>query len=95
MLARSALAKPPRLGLGNGLVALLGVELAAGSTMPLRTLRGRLSRLPPNMEAGASARMDALVSAELRRQRFDDDARVTIDASSVRMLLAVAELYVV
>jgi hypothetical protein len=63
--------------------------------MPLRTLRGRLSRLPPKTEAGASALMEALVSAEFRRRRFEDEARVRMDASSVSTLLAVAAVYVV
>ena len=63
--------------------------------MPLSTLNGRLSRLPPNIEAGARARIDALVSAEFRRRRFDDDASVRIEASSVKTLFAVADVYVV
>lgn len=58
----------------------------------LRTLRGRDSRLPPNIDAGARARTDALVSSELRRLRFEELASVRIDASSVSTLLAVAEL---
>ena len=58
--------------------------------VPERTERGSDSREPPNMEAGARARIDALVSLELRRRRFEEEARVRMEASSVRMLLAVA-----
>jgi hypothetical protein len=43
------------------------------------------------MDAGARAFMEALVSTEFRRRRLEDDAIVRMDASSVRMLLAVAE----
>jgi hypothetical protein len=43
------------------------------------------------MEAGARAFIEALVSTEFRRRRFEEDARVRIEASSVRTLLAVAE----
>lgn len=68
--------------------------LAWSPTVPLRTLRGRLSLLPPNIEEGASARTEALVSKEFRRLRFDEDARVKMDALSVKRLLAVAVLYV-
>jgi hypothetical protein len=68
---------------------------AEGSTIPLRTLSGRLSRLPPNTEAGARALMEAFVSAEFRRRRFEDEARVRMDASSVKILFAVADVYVV
>jgi hypothetical protein len=64
------------------------------STLALRTLRGRLSRLAPNNEDGAKARTEAFVSRECRLLRLDDDARVRTDASSERTLLAVAELYV-
>lgn len=63
--------------------------------VPDSTDSGSDSRLPPNMEAGANALMDALVSTELRRRRLDDDASVKIEASSVRTLLAVAVWYVV
>lgn len=70
-------------------------DTAEGSTMPLRTLSGRLSRLPPNIDAGANALIDALVSKEFRRRRFDDDASVRMEALSVNALLAVAEVYVV
>lgn len=60
--------------------------------MALSTLSGRLSLLPPNREDGASARMEALVSREFRRRRFDDDARVMMEALSVKILFAVAVL---
>lgn len=72
----------------------LTTEVADGSTMPLSTLKGRLSRLPPNIEAGARARIEALVSAELRRRRLEDDASVRMEASSVKTLFAVADVYV-
>jgi hypothetical protein len=58
-------------------------------------LRGKLSRLPPKIEDGASARTDALVSKEFRRRRLEELARVRMDALSVRTLLAVAVLYVI
>lgn len=77
------------------MLGALVTDPAEGSTMPLNTLNGRLSRLPPNIEAGARARMDALVSAEFRRRRFEDDASVRIEASSVKTLFAVADVYVV
>jgi len=64
------------------------------STLELNTLRGRLSRLPPNNEDGARARTDASVSIDLLRRLFEDDARVRIEALSVRRLFAVAVLYV-
>lgn len=60
----------------------------------LRTLRGRLSRLPPNREEGASARTDASVSIDRLLRLLEEDARVRIEALSVRMLFAVAVLYV-
>lgn len=56
-----------------------------------RTESGSDSREPPNMEAGARAFMEAFVSTEFLRRRLDDEARVRIDASSVSMLLAVAD----
>ena len=64
------------------------------SPTPLRTLNGRLSRLPPNTDDGARARTEAFVSKEFRRRRFDEEARVKIEALSVRTLFAVAALYV-
>lgn len=62
--------------------------------LALRTLRGRLSRLPPQREEGARARTEASVSSERRRRRCDEDARVMMDALSVSRLLAVAVVYV-
>jgi hypothetical protein len=43
------------------------------------------------MEAGGMALTLALVSTLLRRRRFEEEARVKIEASSVRTLLAVAD----
>lgn len=63
----------------------------APSTVVLRRLNGRLSRLPPQSDDGAKARTDASVSIEFLRLRLEDDARVRMDALSVRMLFAVAE----
>lgn len=63
--------------------------------MALRTLRGRLSRLPPQSDDGARARTDASVSIDRRRPLLLDDAKVRMDALSVSRLLAVAEAYVV
>ena len=57
-----------------------------------RTLKGRDSRLPPKREEGARALTEALVSSELRRRRFEEDARVRMEALSVRTLLAIAVL---
>lgn len=64
---------------------------ATPSTVALRTLRGKDSRLPPKSEEGARARTEASVSKERRRRRLEEDARVRIEALSVRRLLAVAE----
>jgi hypothetical protein len=61
------------------------------STVALRTLSGRDSRLPPKMEEGARARTEASVSRERRRRRLEEEARVRMEALSVRRLLAVAE----
>lgn len=69
--------------------------LDASPTFALSTLNGKLSRLPPNTDDGARARIEALVSREFRRRRFEDDARVRMEALSVKRLLAVAEMYVV
>jgi hypothetical protein len=66
--------------------------LFASPMLPLSTLSGRLSRLPPKTEEGARARTEASVSIERRRRRFEDDASVRIEASSERRLLAVAVL---
>jgi hypothetical protein len=65
------------------------------SIVALRTLSGRDSRLPPKSDEGARARTDASVSKERRRRRLEDDARVRMEALSVRRLLAVAAEYVV
>lgn len=65
------------------------------SILALRTLRGRLSRLPPQRDDGASAVTEASVSKDRRRRRLLDDASVSIEALSVRRLLAVAMVYVV
>jgi hypothetical protein len=85
MLARSF--KPPTLGRG-----WCGTATEFESIFALRTLRGRDSRLPPNNEDGARARTDASVSMDRLLRRFEDEARVRIDALSVRRLFAVAVL---
>lgn len=64
------------------------------SMLALRTLSGRLSRLPPQTEDGARARTDASVSIDRRRRLLLDDARVRMDALSVSSPLAVAAVYV-
>lgn len=88
-LARSA-AMP---GLRWSAPDAFAAEVLDGSAIEaLRMLRGRDSRLPPNIDAGARARTDAFVSSELRRLRFEELASVKIDASSVSTLFAVAEL---
>lgn len=58
------------------------LALSVASAFPERTLSGSDSRLPPQTDAGAKARTEASVSM-LRRRRFDDEARVTMLASSV------------
>ena len=58
--------------------------------LALSTLKGRDSRLPPKSDEGARARTEALVSRELRRRRLELEARVRMEALSVRRLLAVA-----
>ena len=63
--------------------------------VPERTDNGSDSRLPPNMEAGGIAFIEAFVSTEFRRRRLEEDAKVRIEASSVRTLFAVADWYVV
>ncbi len=68
---------------------------AIPSTFELRTLRGRLSRLPPQSDDGARARTEASVSMERRRRRLLDEASVKMEALSVKRLLAVAVEYVV
>jgi hypothetical protein len=67
-------------------------ELDGSATVPLRTLSGKLSRLPPKIDDGASARTEALVSREFRRRRLEELASVRIDALSVKILFAVAVL---
>lgn len=58
--------------------------------------RGRDSRDPPQAELGAIARIEALLSSELRRGALcEEDARVSTDALSLSRLLAVALRYVV
>ena len=89
---RSALARPTTLGRLSAPCALKPEVFDGSATLPLRTLRGKLSRLPPNTDDGANARTDALVSKELRRRRFDELAKVRIEALSVKTLLAVAVL---
>jgi len=60
----------------------------------LKTLRGRLSRLPPNNEEGARARTEASVSIDLLLLLLEEDASVRIEALSVKRMFAVAVLYV-
>ena len=71
------------------------VGMPVTSMFALRTLSGKLSRLPPHSDEGASALTEASVSKERRRRRLLEEARVRIDALSVRRLFAVAVLYVV
>lgn len=85
MLARSF--RPRTFGRG-----WWGAATEFESTLALRTLSGRDSRLPPNKEDGARARTEASVSIDRLLRRFEDDARVRIDALSVSRLLAVAVL---
>lgn len=66
------------------------VGIVEESMLELRTLRGRLSRLPPHTEEGARALTEASVSIERRRLRLLEDARVKIEALSVRSPFAVA-----
>lgn len=81
--------RPPTLGR-----VWCGTVTVLESIFALRTLRGRLSRLPPNKDDGARARTDASVSMDLRLRLFEEDARVSIEALSVKRLFAVAVLYV-
>jgi len=83
----------PNGGLGSP-PELFGPCPCSLPTLELRTLSGRDSRLPPKTDDGASARTEALVSRLFRRRRFDDDARVRMDASSDNALFAVAVVYV-
>lgn len=71
------------------------VGMPPWSMLALRTLSGRLSRLPPHSEEGAKARTDASVSIERRRRRLLEEAKVKIEALSVKRLFAVAVVYVV
>lgn len=89
MLFRSG----PRRELLPGTPGVVGMP--PWSMLALRTLSGRLSRLPPQSDEGASARTDASVSMERRRRRLLDEASVKIEALSVKRLLAVAVVYVV
>ena len=59
-------------------------------TVPESTDSGSDSRLPPNIDAGANAFIEAFVSTEFLRRRLEDEARVRIEASSVNTLFAVA-----
>jgi hypothetical protein len=68
-----------------GVVGIVDVSILA-----LSTLRGKLSRLPPQTEDGARALTEASVSIERRRRRLLEDARVKIEALSVRSPFAVA-----
>ena len=81
-----ALSLNPPTGLGN---CVVGVE---ASMVALRTLSGRLSRLPPKRDEGARARTEASVSIERLRRCFEEEARVSIEALSVRRLFAIAVL---
>lgn len=62
------------------------------SMLALRTLSGRLSRLPPQTDDGARARTEASVSMDRLRLLLLDEASVRMEALSVSRLLAVAEL---
>ena len=64
-------------------------------TAPDKTERGRDSRDPPNMLAGARARIEAFVSTLFLRRRFEDEAKVRMLALSDKTLFAVAVWYVV
>ena len=64
------------------------MALGGASMLALRTLSGRDSQLPLKREEGPRARTEASVSIEQRRRL--EDARVRIEALSVRRLLAVA-----
>lgn len=94
-LMRSALARPTILGRLSTPEVLNTEVFDASVVFPLRTLSGRLSRLPPKTEEGANPRTDALVSRELRRRCLDELAKVRREALSVKALFAVAALYVI
>jgi hypothetical protein len=70
------------------------LALSEASLLPDKTLNGRDSRLPPQTEPGARARTDASVSM-LRRRRLEDEASVTMLASSVRRVDEWGSLFVV
>lgn len=55
-----------------------------------KTDKGNDSLEPPNMDWGAKARIEAFVSRLFLRRRFEEEARVIIEASSLNTLLAVA-----
>jgi hypothetical protein len=94
MLIRSALAKPTILGRLSTPDVLNEEAFDVSPTLPLSTLNGRLSRLPPKTLDGARARIEALVSNEFRRRLLEEEASVRIEALSVKTLFAVAVLYV-
>lgn len=60
------------------------------SILELRTLKGKLSREPPQIEDGAMARTEASVSKDLRRLLLLEEANVSIEALSESRLFAVA-----
>ena len=64
------------------------LALSEASLLPDKTLRGRDSRLPPQVDPGASARTEASVSM-LRRRRLEDEANVTILALSLDWWMSV------
>ena len=84
ILPRSGLPSPPMLGRLRTLDAFTAEAFEGSPMLPLRTLSGKLSRLPPKIDEGAKARIDALVSREFLRRRFDEEARVRMEALSVR-----------
>ena len=89
--ARSALARPPTEGRDVLLYMPLGRPPSPSTVaVPDSTERGSDSRDAPKMEDGARARTDASVSRLWRRRRFEEEARVRMEALSVRMLFAVA-----
>lgn len=86
MLVRSF--TPPRGPCNPG---VLGDPTPTSLTVALRMLRGSDSRLPPHNDDGARARTEASVSRERRRRRLEEEARVRMEALSVKRLLAVAD----
>jgi len=73
--------------LSSRLLGLWGAE-------PDRTERGSDSREPPNIDCGASARIDAFVSKLFLLLRLLEEASVSTDASSLSTPFAVAVWYV-